>query len=547
MTYYLGIASSAMGDLGHDPSACLIKNNKIVAMAEEERFVRVKHAKGYFPVNAVKYCLKHENISLDDVKIGYYLNPKLFTKGRKTLSLLIGAWRMNDYVKRMPKNFKFHFGIEPKINFIEHHVCHVYSSFPLSGFKRAVTVSMDGAGERTSTLITSCGSNIEKDREIYAPNSLGFFYALFTEWLGFRKFNGEGKVMGLASYGDPKYDLSKFIGFKDGAHHVKIPNRFFSTETWNLWSYHKEIQKKFGPRRTGKIQKIHEDVAASVQNKLEEVVLKMLEKIETKNLCLAGGVALNCKMNGRILESDFVKDIFIQPVANDAGCSLGAAVYMAMQDGKKFKKMEHTCLGPEFSNDEIKTILKTCKIEYEYHNDIAGIAAELLAKGKIIGWFQGRMECGPRALGNRSILADPRDPDMKDKINYLVKHREPWRPFCPSILAEANDEYFENAYESPFMILTFRVKKEKLKEIPSVVHVDETVRPQTVEKNINPLYYKLIKNFYEETNIPLILNTSFNIRGEPIVCKPEDAIRTFYGTGMDYLILGNFLIRKKGM
>jgi len=538
--YYLGISGGITGDFTHDPAACLIKDNKIIAIAEEERFVRIKHAHGIFPINAINFCLKQAGIKLKDVdKIGYYINPNLFFKKifhPKSLPHWIKCFRM---VKYVPKIFKFNFGYLPKINYIEHHLCHVYSSFPLSGFKKGKCFSIDGVGERTSTLISSFGNGFEKIKEAYDPNSLGRFYGHFTEWLGFKMNNGEGKVMGLASYGKSKYDLTKFIRFKDGIHEVKgNTNLMSSGHLYNL------IVSKFGDRRIGDIKKIHKDVAASVQDKLEEIILKMVEYHQTKNLCLSGGVALNCKMNGKILNSGLIKDIFIQPVASDAGCSIGAAVFMAMKYGNNFKKMEHVYFGPEYSNEEIEKTLKKCKINYEYHDDISGVCAELLEKQNIIGWFQGRMECGPRALGNRSILADPRDVKMKDKINILVKHREQWRPFCPSILDEDKDEYLVNAYESPFMILTFEVLEDKVKDIPAVIHVDNTCRPQTVKKDVNPIYYDLIKEFKKLTGIPLILNTSFNIRGQPIICKPEEALAMFFSEGMDALAMGNFLIKK---
>jgi len=253
---------------------------------------------------------------------------------------------------------------------------------------------------------------------------------------------------------------------------------------------------------------------------------------------------LNCKMNGRILESGLIDDIFIQPAAGDAGCALGAALWLAHEEGFKFKKMDHIYFGPEYSNEEVEKALKTANLKYEEISDPSGTAAELLAQGKIVGWFQGRMEAGPRALGNRSILADPRDPEIKDKLNYLVKHREPFRPFCPSMLDKAKKEYLENAYESPFMILSFRVPEEKRKEIPGVVHVDGSVRPQTVTKEANPRYYKLISEFEKLTGVPVVLNTSFNIKGEPMVCKPEQAIADFYSTGMDALIINDFLVAK---
>jgi carbamoyltransferase len=285
-----------------------------------------------------------------------------------------------------------------------------------------------------------------------------------------------------------------------------------------------------------------------LQKRLEDVAKHLVEKLVEmtgyKNLCLAGGVCLNSKMNGEILASGLIGNIFIQPGAGDAGCALGCALQLAVEEGLKFDKMEHVYYGPEYSNEEIEKILKEARLKFEYYKDIAGIVAELISKGNIVGWFQGKMEFGPRALGNRSILADPRDPEIKNKLNYFVKHREPFRPFCPSLLDKYRKNYQEIDYESPYMILITKVPEESRKDIPGVIHVDGTIRPQTVTKNVNPLYYKLIEKFYKLTGVPVILNTSFNVRGEPMVCKPQEAIADFYRTGMDALAIGNYLLKK---
>jgi carbamoyltransferase len=383
--YYLGISGGfPINELGHDPAACLVKEDDIVAFAEEERFIRVKHAKGTFPINAIKYCLKKAGISLKDVeKVGYYLSPSAYWRTGKTPKQFLWNFYVMRCFKHLPKLFKLYFNYIPSISFIEHHVCHTYSSFTLSGFKKAISFSIDGAGERTSTLITVCKKDeIEKVKELYVPNSLGQFYGQFTEWLGFKINDGEGKTMGLAPYGEPKYDLSGFAKYENGIHKIK----------WDTWKLYEKIEEKFGPRRQGALTKLHKDVAASVQKTLEDIVLKMVEFYKDitgyKNLCLAGGIALNCKMNGFILSSGLIKDIFIQPAANDAGCAIGAAVYLAMQAGYKFKKLEHIYYGPEFTNEEIERELKVNKIrKYEYHEDIAGLVAELLEKGKIVACF----------------------------------------------------------------------------------------------------------------------------------------------------------------
>lgn len=375
-------------------------------------------------------------------------------------------------------------------------------------------------------------------------------YNAITEFLGFERNEGEGKVMGLAPYGDTYYQIfDKFIRLTENG--FVIDPKIITAENPIQPVYFTDyVVKKLGEPRLSseKIEKRHQDIAYSLQERLEQTALHLVEKFNeitgNKNFCLAGGVALNCKMNGRILNSGLVNDIFIQPAAGDAGCALGVAIWLAHEEGYKFNKMEHVYYGPEYSDEEVEKTLKTANLKYDELSDPSGTAAELLAQGKIVGWFQGRMEAGPRALGNRSILADPRDAEIKDKLNYLVKHREPFRPFCPSMLDKAKKEYFENPYESPFMILSFRVPEEKRKEIPGVVHVDGTIRPQTVTKEVNPKYYKLISEFEKLTGVPVVLNTSMNIKGEPMVCKPEQAIADFFSTGMDYMIINKFLLKK---
>jgi len=528
--YYLGITTPI--GWGHDTAACLVKDNKIIAFAEEERFIRYKHAYNvFFPTRAIKFCLQYAGITIKDVEIGFTIDPKAYWKKAYTPKKMLSAYLDKRYFSDTEKLVRYYFGYEPKSRYIEHHVAHAYSSFPISGFNKGISFNLDAVGQRTSSMIGSFNKTEfkELDRTI---SSLGYFYGRFTQWLGFESAADEGKVMGLASYGEPKYDLSKFVNFSQKPFHTSLEPH--------------EIEKMFGPRRYGEIQQIHKDVAASVQYTLEKVLLHLVDLYKPDNLCLAGGVALNCVANGKLITSGKIKDIFIQPSASDAGAAIGAAIKMAMDDGHKFNwKMDHIYYGPEFTNEQIEKSIKLCKLEYEYHDDITGLAADLISRGKIIGWLQGRMEGGPRALGNRSILADPRNPKMKDKLNNEVKHREPWRPFCPSILNEDRAKYFDFDHESPFMILAFDVKEEKREEIPAVVHVDGTARPQTVTKEQNPVYYKLLKAFKQQTGVPVLINTSFNIKGEPIVCTPEDAIRCFFGTGIDALIMGNYLLKKK--
>ena len=561
---------------GYDPSACLIKDKKIIAMAEEERFIRIKHARNHFPINAIKFCLDYGKISFDDIdfiSIGWDANkyPKdmlrfYFNKWLRFKNIGVGVllWELkslvyhssNSHIARAMSGFTHggYINNGQEIRFIPHHLSHALSTYCCSGFKKASILTMDGHGEENCTVAwKACDNDIKQLYEFNLPNSLGWYYGAFTEFLGFRIHNGEGKVMGLAPYGG--YDKSVFnkienvINFgTDGNYFINPDYTVHGTHFHNK-RYTDKLLRLFGkPRkRDTDINSNYQNIAYAAQTKLEEaatdLVQKLIDETSIHNLCIAGGTGLNCKMNGKILKLDCVDDIFIQPASGDSGTSLGSAIALSNQLGYEINiKLEDIYLGPEFSNDEIKRILKLNNLKFDYYDDISGICAELLSKGNVIGWFQGRMEVGPRALGNRSILADPRNAKMKDVVNKF-KRREPWRPFAPSLIAEAAKEYLIDPYPSPFMILTFEVKPEKIKEIPAVVHIDGTTRPHTVKKHINPIYWKLIKNFEEETSIPVILNTSFNVRGEPIVCSPQDAIDNFINTSLDYLILGNYLIK----
>jgi len=533
MTYYLGLSA---GD--HSPAACLIEDNKIIAIGEEERFIGFKHAFNQLPIKAVGYCLKEAGIKLKDVeKVGFNWHYGLYARKfyvYNPIYNLFSFLEMRGKPKLLQKTLSLYYGAEVEIQPLEHHITHIYSSIPLSGFKNGLSISVDGVGENVTTLIYDF-KNKKKIKEFYRPDSLGFLYKAFTMWLGFGD-NQEGKTMGLSSYGNTVYDLSKYITYGDGSYHVK----------YDYWALYLELLKDFGPRRDGKIEKKHEDIAFSVQKYLEDAMLSLVNYYadDGGNLALSGGVALNCVANGRIIRESKIKNIFIQPMAGDAGCALGAAIYLAMEDGHKFKEMYHPYYGEGFDNDIIKKELEQAGVKYDYYKDPAGFAAECLVKGKIVGWFQGRSEVGPRALGNRSILADPRRAEMKDIINKRVKHREPFRPFAPSMLREDMHKYLEDAYPSPFMLLAFNVLEEKRDEIPAVVHVDGTTRPQTVTKRQNPLYYRLIKEFKKETGVPVVLNTSFNIRGKPIVRTPKEAMATFYTEDMDVLVLGNYVVKK---
>ena len=407
---------------------------------------------------------------------------------------------------------------------------------------------MDGRGawEATSIWQGSKG-RIEPVLTIDWPESLGLFYARFTEFLGFLPNADEWKVMGLAPYGKPGVDLSMFIDPLASPYKVHA-DRLVGNGSGRFSSWPEALGSPREPETD--ISDLHKDIAFAVQDACEagmmSVVRLALDKTHSRNLCLAGGVALNSKANGKIVASGVADNIFVQPAAADDGVALGAALAPFLDGGQRLplRPMRHTYLGPSFDDDAIEATLKTYKIRFMRVSDVASVSAELLAMGKILGWYQGRMEFGPRALGSRSILADPRDPEMNAKVNNAVKFREWWRPFAPSLKKETTPDYLESAYDSPFMILTAQVRPEKRAVIPSVTHVDGSARPQTVEKQINPLYYRLIDEFDKLTGVPVIMNTSFNLRGEAIVHTPTDALRTFFSSGMDALVLGSFLVEK---
>lgn len=558
--YILGISYGA-----HDPSAALLKDGRIVAAVEEERFTRMKHAYGQFPVSAIKFCLDFAGIALKDIDFVACPFEEQGQTWRKTIPYLIRhAYHyrkavgeaffyelyifMTGKIRRdLQAKFKQNFQEFPKVRYIPHDVSHLASAYYASPFnsKDAMIMDIEGRAEIAATTFASADNgSFQKISQINVPDSLGHFYATFTEQLGFKAFSGEGKVMGLAPYGKPVHDLQDAIILTDLGYK-------YNTD-YGVLKPGKKMLKRFGRPKMKDVpfNKEHENLAASVQKRLEEAAVHLLNKlaakVDSRNFCIAGGVALNCKMNGVLWRTGIMKEMFVQPIAYDAGVAIGAAMEAYKQLGKKPNHVfEHIYFGPEYTNEQIKKILDECKLKYKYYDDIAGVAGELLAKNKLIGWFQGRMEMGARALGNRSILASPLKSEMKDIINKRVKHREPFRPFCPSMTFEAKEEYLDKPSNSPYMIMAYQIAEGKEKEIPAVVHVDGSIRPQTLKRSYNERFYKLISSFESETGVPVVLNTSFNVRGEPIVCTPYDALRCFYGTGLDYLALGNYLIKKE--
>ena len=458
--------------------------------------------------------------------------------------------------------------MKAELHRVEHHRAHIASSFYVSGFEEAACLSVDGFGDFVSTMFAEgTGTKLDIFEHVEFPHSLGVFYTAATQYIGFHKYGDEYKVMGLASYGEPEYlsEFRKIVQLKnDGQFELDLDYFLHHSEgvdmTWYNCAptmgmlYSDKFAERFGPPREprAEITKRHENIAASLQAMLEEAVFHLLDylyqKTKNKNLCMAGGVAFNCVANGKILENTPFQEIFIQPAAGDAGTAIGAAYYIyhsTLGEPRCFT-MKDVFYGPGYSDKELAEALEKYELKYEVYDDegIVRAAAKAAADGQVVGWFQGRSEFGPRALGNRSIVVDPRSMEMKDLINKRVKYREPFRPFCPSILAEAVGDYFEQTYPEPFMLKAYKVKEDKKEVIPAVTHVDGTGRLQSVQKDVNPKYWTLIKEFENLTGVPVVLNTSFN-ENEPIVNSPEEAIECFLRTKMDCLILGNYFVRKE--
>jgi carbamoyltransferase len=555
----LGINYSQM----HDSAACLVRDGEVVFAIAEERLSRIKHDSG-FPQRAIQACLDFAAIRADDLDficygwsppgevyrhdLACYLLGRMAASGLNVVNStrhFLSMWRQNNGQKR----FEQYFGkTRARLLFVEHHLAHAISAYALSGLDEAAVLVIDGRGAWEATSFwRGRNGRIEHLETISWPNSLGMFYAEFTQLLGFQKYSDEWKVMGLAPYGQPGVDLNDFIHIGERSYQVNARLLLGDGRPGSAG-----IAKKLGrPREPeSELKAADRDLAFAVQDACERAMIALASRaVEiggSRNLCLAGGVALNSKANGRILVSSVCRELFVPPAAGDEGVAVGAAL-APMLEGNcplPLKRMRHAYLGSEVSEEEIEAALRTFQLRYERLEDPPATAAELLAREKIVGWFQGRMEFGARALGNRSILADPRNAGMKDRVNDAVKFRESWRPFAPSMLAEAVPEYLESAYGSPFMAVTEQVRQEKRSVIPAVTHVDGSTRPQTVEADVNPLYWRLIEEFRERTGVPVVMNTSFNLRGDPIVSSPADAVRTFFSSGMDALIMGHFLLRK---
>ena len=583
----------------HDSAAALLQDGKIIAAAQEERFSRKKHDSSY-PFHSVEYVLKEARLKLSEIDyIVFYEKPFLkferlletylafAPKGFKSFSMSMPIWlREKLFQKKMLFNeLKIHdkrFQDINKIYFSEHHFSHAASAFYPSPFEKAAILTLDGVGEwATTTVAYGEGRDLEISKEIHFPHSIGLLYSAFTYYTGFKVNSGEYKVMGLAPYGEPKFKnliLNKLIDLKDDGT-FRLNMDYFDYAT-GLKMTNEKFSKLFGqPARNSQkdlLTQFHMDVASSIQSVTEEIVLRLAKSIakdhNSKNLCMAGGVALNCVANGKILKEKIFENIWIQPAAGDAGGALGAALALWHKELKKerfspFKdEMQGSYLGPSFNDNEIEKHLISLGATYEKFSeeDLLKITAKELSQEKTIGWFQGRMEFGPRALGARSIIADPRSDKMQKILNLKVKFRESFRPFAPSVIREDLSKWFELDSDSPYMLLVANVHKTIRKEmtneekklfgidklnikrsdIPAVTHVDYSARIQTVHEDTNLKYYKLLQYFKKITNCPIIVNTSFNVRGEPIVCTIQNAYKCFMGTDLDMLVCGNFILYK---
>jgi carbamoyltransferase len=550
----------------HDSAACLLQDGKVVSAAQEERFNREKYS-CVFPINAINFCLQAKDLTVYDVDyIGFY--EKSYLKfSRVILSHLrsypfslknfLGttpSWLEDRLI--MPLVLKKELGFEGNALFIKHHLSHAASAFLVSPFEEAAILTADGVGEwATATYGIGKGNEIKVFKEIQYPDSLGLLYTAVTTYLGFQAHSGEGKIMGLAGYGKPSY-IDKFREIvmvkPDGS--FRLDPRFFGFNKGSRM-YSRRFVKTFGEERKpdGEIKERHIDIAASLQKFLEETLIAIAMNVynETKmdKLCLAGGLFLNCVANNRILEETPFKEVFIQPAAGDSGGAMGAAcyIYSSILKNPRNYIMTDAYLGPDFNPDQIRRVLINQRLDFKELDDsgLFRYVAKILSQDKIVGWFQGRMEFGSRALGNRSILANPCNPDMKELLNSKVKKREPFRPYAPAVLEERAGEFFEFRNLSPFMLLSPRVKEDKKEVIPAVTHIDGTARMQTVNKNTNPRFWQLIKEFENITGIPVIVNTSFNLKGESIVCSPQDALDVFLRSQMDCLVLGNYVVERK--
>lgn len=588
---------------GMNPGACLLRDGRIDGFAEEERFSRVKAAPGQFPGRSAAWCLGRARLELGDVDriafawdaskypygmLGALLRPYLRYRlrasgrnggrGRDATFATVVANLLQYTPARLREEIRLGLraqglrGDVPEIEFVPHHLAHAASAYFCSAFDEAVVLTLDGSGEDVSTQIAiGRGERLEVVESVPIPHSLGWFYAAFTAYLGFTPYRHEGKLMGLAGLGhararDNRWPerLERVLRVEDGRYEVDPTFTRFGSHTHAerftdaLADFVTSFDSRLAPLLPGErgddgatsrcLDPGYVDLAWGVQRRLEEAVCAVAARAARthgpRNLCVAGGVGLNCKMNGALRSGTAFEHVFVQPSCHDAGAALGAAMVVAQRGGDGVRNpLDSACLGPEWSPAELRGLLDECGLRAQECEDVAARAAEELAAGRTVGWFQGRMEVGPRALGARSILADPRRTDLQAALNR-VKAREAWRPFCPSVLDEARGEVLQDAAHAPFMTTAFQVRPERARELAAVVHADGSVRPQTVRADASPRYHRLLGAFRERTGLPLVVNTSFNFDGEPIVCTPREALRCFYSTGIDVLALGDFVLSK---
>lgn len=567
------------GAVNHDASAALYIDGKLVAAVEEERFLRDKHAKGKMPYEATKFCLEQAGIKPEQIDIvafpyaeigltsparWHYAKRHWYAPDRALTALFSGNrryWRNHHNVMTLLDDL----GIgSDRVKFVpvEHHLAHASSAYHLSGFKeKTAIIGIDGKGEYATTFF-GYGENgkIHKIKEFYDPDSLGGMYGALTEYLGFEMLDGEFKVMGMAPYGDPnRFDFSRLIDCKDGD--FKVNNKLVNTvglrrhkKDGKGYFFSSDLIDWLGPMREGdEKDEPYIDYAASIQNLLEKTALQLIDYYlgdiikETGKIAYAGGVALNVKLNQRIIAMPGVKELFVQPAASDAGTAIGAASYASQMAGVPVEKMEHVYLGPAYTTEQC---IEACDnyeqpVKWQRMNDVTAETAQILADGNPVSWFQGRMEFGPRALGNRSILGSPSHSGVADRINAQIKYRERWRPFCPSILDTVSQEILQTDHPSPYMTFTFDVNESWKSRIPEVVHEDGTARAQIVTQHTNPRYYSLLQEMEKLTGNGVVLNTSLNRRGEPMVCSPTDALNMFFGSDLQYLVMEDILIIKQ--
>ena len=572
--YFLGL------NLGFDGSAAIVSEGRVLAFNEEERFRRIKHAPGTYPTKAIRACLEQVGITWADIaEISIGWNLEAYTDGRMRdfyfsvrqefdVDDQTVAWQdrnlrnrdIDAYARMHGRELLRGLGVTsvPPVRGYPHHFTHAFQAYMQSGMSEAVCLSIDGSGDQHCTVLWECrGDVLTPLREFTMPHSLGWFYAAITEFLGFAAYDGEYKVMGLAAYGKEDPDIrarldrivmpdDDGIGYRVDPAYIHYGDHTFSDR------YTDALIELLGqpPRQEdAPVTNWHKDLAFEAQALLERTVERLIvwavETTGIRNVCVGGGVGLNIKMNSRLLELPCVDDIFTHPLCGDLGGAAGAALLACFeQTGAHPERLETLALGVEFSDDVIEKALRTAKVPYVRCADIAESAALELQAGRIVGWFQGRMEAGPRALGQRSILANPTSLKFRDDVNEVVKFREEWRPFCPSMIEESADRYLTHHTYAPFMVISFPATAELAKDAPAIVHVDGTSRVQLVSEDRNPLFARLLHHFATLSGVPVVLNTSFNVRGEPIVCSPLDAIRTFSASGMDSLAIGSFLVRK---